>query len=62
MIMMERRPSWRKSTYSNSSSNCVETASRPGTVAVRDSKDPDGPRLAIPAASWSAFTRVLKGR
>lgn len=56
------RPLWRKSTFSNGSSNCIETASQPGTVAVRDSKDPAGPRLAIPADRWSAFTRALKGR
>ena len=61
--MMESRPSWRKSTYSNGSSSCIETASQPGTVAVRDSKDPAGPRLAVPAASWAAFTsRVKDGR
>ena len=53
---------WRKSTYSNGEANCIETASQPGAVAVRDSKDPGGPRLAVPAASWSAFTRAIKGR
>ena len=58
--MTERRPPWRKSTYSNGSSSCIETATRPGTVAVRDSKDPAGPQLAIPAASWLAFTRRLQ--
>ena len=56
------RPPWRKSTYSNSSSNCVEAAHVPGAVAVRDSKDPSGPRLAIPAATWQAFTRAIKDR
>ena len=60
--MTERRPPWRKSTYSNGSSSCIETTTRPGTVAVRDSQDPDGPRLAITAASWLAFTRRLKDR
>jgi hypothetical protein len=29
-------------------------------VAVRDSKDPDGPRLAFSPAGWQAFTRQLK--
>ena len=48
---------WRKSTYSGANSgNCVEVATAARTVAVRDSKDPSGPRLAVPAASWSAFT------
>lgn len=60
--MTERRSPWRKSTYSNGSSSCIETAARPGTVAVRDSKDPTGPQLAILAASWLAFTARLKDR
>jgi hypothetical protein len=53
---------WRKSSYSSASSdNCVEAASQPGTVAVRDSKDPAGPRLAIPAATWRAFVSRVQG-
>ena len=60
--MTERRSPWRKSTYSNGSSSCIEMATRSGTVAVRDSKDPFGPRLAIPAVSWLAFTRRLQNR
>ena len=59
-MMSSTRPPWRKSSYSNGSSNCIEAASQPGTVAVRDSKDPHGPRLAIQAAGWRAFTRALK--
>lgn len=52
---------WRKSSYSSASSdNCVEAASQPGTVAIRDSKDPEGPRLAIPAVDWAAFTRRVQ--
>ena len=41
---------WRKSSYSgNGGGNCVEVASNlPDGVAVRDSKNPDGPRLATP--------------
>ncbi len=58
--MTERRPPWRKSTYSNGSSSCVETATLLGAVAVRDSKDPSGPQLAIAAASWLAFTRRIQ--
>jgi Domain of unknown function (DUF397) len=29
--------------------------------AVRDSKDPSGPRLAFAAADWKAFTARVKG-
>ena len=54
------RPLWRKSTYSNGQANCVEVGSAARTVAVRDTKDPDGPALAIPAAGWQAFTRRIR--
>ncbi|MFF0520297.1 DUF397 domain-containing protein [Actinomadura nitritigenes] len=44
---------WRKSSYTTSNGgNCVELASLPGNVAVRDSKDPDGPRLVFAFASF----------
>jgi len=54
---------WRKSTFSSSNGgNCVEVARNlPGVVAVRDSKDPDGPALAFTPADWEAFTARLKG-
>ncbi len=52
---------WRKSSYSSSNGGtCVEVASTETAVAVRDSKDPDGPRLAFPAGQWRAFTRRVK--
>ena len=61
MIMMSHpRPSWRKSSYSNGEASCVEVAAAARTVAVRDSKDPHGPRLAVPAGSWAAFTRRVR--
>ncbi len=47
---------WRKSSYSSNSGNCVEVARNlPGVVAVRDSKDPDGPALVFTADEWRAF-------
>jgi len=52
--------SWRKSSYSNSESNCVEVAGRAGSVAVRDSKDPDGPALAFRPGGWTVFVRRLR--
>ncbi|MBD3005236.1 MULTISPECIES: DUF397 domain-containing protein [unclassified Streptomyces] len=53
---------WRKSSYSNNDGGiCVEVADNlPGIVPVRDSKDPDGPVLIFPNASWSAFIATLK--
>ena len=48
--------------YSGSNGGgCVEVASGPGTIAVRDSKDPGGPRLAFTAGDWRAFLRQVKG-
>lgn len=39
---------WRKSSHSGGESGqCVEVASAQGAIAIRDSKDPTGPSLAI---------------
>jgi hypothetical protein len=53
---------WRKSTYSDGEGgNCIEIADGfPGIVPVRDSKDPHGPALVFPAASWAAFIADVK--
>ncbi|WP_083982528.1 DUF397 domain-containing protein [Actinomadura hibisca] len=55
---------WRKSTHSgNTGGNCVEVASCGGhRTAVRDSKDPAGPRLAITGSAWRALhERITRG-
>ncbi|RLV10531.1 DUF397 domain-containing protein [Streptomyces griseocarneus] len=47
---------WRKSTYSGSTVECVEiTNDLPHAIPVRDSKSPHGPKLAVPTPAWSAF-------
>lgn len=52
---------WRKATKSGGNGgNCVEAASLRGTVAVRDSKNPDGPKLAFTPQTWRAFTSSVK--
>lgn len=53
---------WRKSSYSSGNGgNCVEVARNlPGAVAVRDSKDPDGPKLTFGPAAWAAFTAAIR--
>jgi hypothetical protein len=38
----------------------VETASNAGTVAVRDTADPDSGTLKFTADAWQAFTDLLK--
>ena len=53
---------WRKSSNSGGSGGqCVEVASAPGLVAVRDTKDQEaGPVLRISPADWSSFTNGIK--
>ncbi|HEY0718343.1 MAG TPA: DUF397 domain-containing protein [Streptosporangiaceae bacterium] len=47
---------WRKSTYSrDGGSECVEVAELGRGLAVRDSTDPDGPRLAFGDIDWDRF-------
>lgn len=48
---------WRKSSRSSDTANCVEVAFAGPAVAVRDSKNTDGPVLTFPATNWSAFLR-----
>jgi hypothetical protein len=58
----DSRAVWRKGSRSNGSGGaCVEVASNlPGVVAVRDSKDPHGPRLVFTPAAWEAFTARIR--
>ncbi|MCF3177481.1 DUF397 domain-containing protein [Streptomyces sioyaensis] len=52
----EREPNWAKSSYStDEGAQCVEVATTPGNVLIRDSKNPDGPRLAFAPATWAGF-------
>jgi hypothetical protein len=52
---------WRKASHSgNNGGDCVEVAPALAAVAVRDSKDPDGPRLAFTPGDWHEFTGQLK--
>jgi hypothetical protein len=59
---------WRKPSHSSGNGGaCVEVAVVPGSkegsgwvVAVRDSKNPDGPALIFTPAEWEAFTAGVK--
>jgi len=51
---------WRKSTFSLSNGNCVEVGTGQGTVAVRDSRDPDGPVIDVSPRAWITFTAYIK--
>jgi hypothetical protein len=46
---------WQKSTYSGDGSNCVEIATTPTTIHIRDSKNPTGPHLTLRLTTWSDF-------
>ncbi|MER5498865.1 DUF397 domain-containing protein [Streptomyces sp. NPDC002561] len=54
---------WFKSSYSDSSNpnDCVEVATVPGAVRVRDSKDCRGPRLSFTAGAWEGFVSYVCG-
>ena len=58
---MDMNLQWRKATYSSGNGgNCIEVAAVGRIVAVRDSKDPDGPRLAFATPTWKAFAGKIK--
>jgi hypothetical protein len=60
---MDKMTSWRKASYSSTNGgNCVEVASQAGTIAVRDSKNPEKSQLRISPGNWQAFTGSLKGK
>ena len=48
---------WFKSSYSDSSNpqDCVEVATTPGTIHVRDSKNTTGPHLIFDRSTWAEF-------
>ncbi|MEU5860485.1 MULTISPECIES: DUF397 domain-containing protein [unclassified Nonomuraea] len=67
---------WQKSSFSgDNGGNCVEIAELKNVhggpehkvgqdelVVVRDSKDPDGPKLFFTPAEWDAFLAGVKAR
>lgn len=52
---------WHKSTLSNPNGNCVEVAQLPhGEIAMRNSRDPNGPALVYTPAEVTAFVQGAK--
>ena len=53
---------WFKSSHSGGTDgeSCVEIAHAPGAIHVRDSKNVDGPQLALPPAAWAGFVSYAR--
>lgn len=52
---------WRKASRSHDTGECVEIASLSPAVAIRDSKNPNGPALQFGPTEWRSFAKRLKG-
>jgi len=54
---------WFKSSHSGSDGgDCVEVATTPDTIHIRDSKHRQGPVLHVPATGWAAFLSYTQER
>jgi hypothetical protein len=52
---------WYKSSHSGQNGACIEVARGVSdVVGVRDSKDPDGPKLAFTPQGWQAFIQRVR--
>ena len=49
------RAKWQKSSHSSANGQCVEVARLDQAVAVRDSKNPNGPKLIFSRYEWASF-------
>jgi hypothetical protein len=50
---------WLKSQFCGNSA-CVEVAASNGSYFVRDSKNPNGPRLDFDQSEWTAFVEGVR--
>ncbi|MFJ5719809.1 DUF397 domain-containing protein [Streptomyces sp. NPDC093149] len=61
VVMDEERAHWFKSSYSGGSgTECVEVAELASAIGIRDSKCPEGPRVAVQRSVWTEFVRGLQ--
>jgi hypothetical protein len=54
------RAKWHKSRRSSATGQCVEVAYVGQAVAIRDSKNPGGPKLIFTRHDWAIFIRQVK--
>ncbi len=55
------RARWHTSTHSGGNGSCIQVArDLPGFIAIRDSKDPHGPKLMTTPGAWQKFTTRVK--
>ncbi|MGW6937690.1 DUF397 domain-containing protein [Streptomyces xanthophaeus] len=53
---------WFKSSYSGGGGGeCVEVATTPGSIYIRDSKRLTGPVLTLGPAAWARFVELAAG-
>ena len=58
---METAGNWRKSSYSGANGGeCVEVATLPGAVTIRDTQNRSGYALSVPADAWRAFVAAVR--
>lgn len=62
--MSTESPQWFKSSYSSNGGVCIEIATNlatsHGIIPVRDSKNPNGPRLAVETTTWTSFVDAIR--
>jgi len=59
--MEDLKIQWRKSSHSGGNGGeCVEVADNAEAIGIRDSKDPDGPRLLVGRSEFAALVAFLK--
>ncbi|MEV0091944.1 DUF397 domain-containing protein [Streptomyces sp. NPDC050738] len=55
---------WFKSSYSSNGNegDCIEIATAPDTVHIRDSKHAQGPRFTVGRTAWAGFVTYATAR